>query len=687
LLLFYAIIEGKVKIKMFYCKQKSYFFIGEKLLVFNGVERRAVATETSKQQHAEKVFDKEIKNIKANRNEKYGYYRILVSIKKINKIYQHLGQQQKTQFDRIKKAFAKIVFKKEIDKLKKYKVSRVNSGGFGNIVNSVLMLNKFKEYFSPKQLEVYENAKRKLINKTFPQAIKKIQSSIAKQDGVRDIEFTLGGLLRLKPLLPDNLRRTLDALTKKVLLFIKKDIKRYIGELRAHNYQYYTKDKSAEIKFNIDTYKTIINKVGEDLKIRKLLYNNYQKEFTALIQVFINKTHKEYERIKKTKDYSAYGALLGLLDWSSYFSKEPFPKSALAKLNTLKTKVIQDIVNTPDSEIKKIFSNISREVANLRLIMPQITRERLKGIEGVKKTGNKYVIDIEGQDWIISNPGEHPNEITISLKGKEKEVFRTVSFKSFVKGKKLNMPHLIKETRQALFDYAKQEKNKHLLKNFDLPKNRKIGYISLFDPKFDLTRSLSQVKNFSILLVKILKSRGYNIDLSAMEGKPFVDTNEPIKYMTTKVEELYSRGIRDFYLDFNAHGIPGKVMIGKGVTGDTLVNLFKKYPDCRFNITSIACYGGGLRKGILNYLKSPKGRKRAEDISLFLQAKPSRPNTAATLGAAKSGRAYVSNYYVHFARFLLQGMSFGEAAYAADIEVKKYYPNDAEAIVDGKLIS
>jgi ferritin-like protein len=560
--------------------------------------------------------------------------------------------------------------------------------GFAGLIHSIIKISKFRDFFTDKQKKAFDKVKKSLLGKVIVKEIDKIKKLIDTQGNIQFIFGGLVSLLRLKPLLSSTFRSKLDAVVKKTLIYTKKHIRAFVVKFKKQDYKILTKSSTAiALYIQMDGYAEIIEKIGAAYKIKKLLFTQFQTEFKGFMQAFVEKTEKEYKRIKSSKDYLAYGKLLGVVGWVHYFKKAPFPKSQLIAFQGLREKIIKEISKLPYKDVMRHFDDRVKRMVKFRLKLPAASRQQLKGMEGLKIVGNKYFINIEGQDWRISNPDGDPTELILSLKGNEVNVFRTVRFNKVFKGKRPDMTYLKKETRTALFDFARQEKNKKFLKGFELPKNRKIGYISLFDNKFDLTFNLAETNHFAILMVKILKARGYKLDLSGMQGRPFVETGNPVKFLNEQVKKLHAKGIRDFYFDLNGHGSSAGIGIGKGINAKQLVDLFKKYPDSKFNITSIACHGGGLRKGILAYLKTAEGKKRAKDISVFLQSKPNKTNKVGQLDTAESGQNYVSNYYAVFARFLLKGMSFGQAAYAADQEVKKYYPNDAEAIVNGRLIS
>ena len=197
--------------------------------------------------------------------------------------------------------------------------------------------------------------------------------------------------------------------------------------------------------------------------------------------------------------------------------------------------------------------------------------------------------------------------------------------------------------------------------------------------------AIDRDQEFAIHMANVLKAASYKIDLSAMKGKHFVETNNPKTFLKKQLKMLYGKGIRDFYIDLNGHGLPLGIKIGKIFSGKDLVEILSdpKFRKCKFTISSVACHGGGLRSAVLAYVK--KNPSQAKNIGLFLQTKPDTFTICAELGSDKN--TYSTYYNVLFANYLLSGMTYGQAAYKADVDAQRMALNNAESIIGGKLIA
>ncbi len=78
----------------------------------------------------------------------------------------------------------------------------------------------------------------------------------------------------------------------------------------------------------------------------------------------------------------------------------------------------------------------------------------------------------------------------------------------------------------------------------------------------------------------------------------------------------------------------------------------------------------------------------AERISIFLATKPDTPSSNMKLKFNSSiMNSTTGRYYLLLIKHLYKGKHFGEAARQADIEAKKIDEWDAEAVINGNLIT
>lgn len=233
-------------------------------------------------------------------------------------------------------------------------------------------------------------------------------------------------------------------------------------------------------------------------------------------------------------------------------------------------------------------------------------------------------------------------------------------------------------------NYKNENENKHELEKFDLPKEGKIRLISVFPRSYDsvIAANLSG----AIRLGETLKQRYSNLEVA-----PLIYTDSPLDALDRTIADSYKQGVRTFYLDINNHGLENEVSFKDPLSADDLVSLAEKYEDADFVIGSISCFGGGLAKGFLSvFEKHPEFKKR---FAIFLQTKPDVPNyagiirTPAGTETAETETFFSTYYQTYFLQAIQNGLTFGQAAAYADQMVKEKSINDAEEIIDGKLIS
>ena len=134
-----------------------------------------------------------------------------------------------------------------------------------------------------------------------------------------------------------------------------------------------------------------------------------------------------------------------------------------------------------------------------------------------------------------------------------------------------------------------------------------------------------------------------------------------------------------FCIDIFSHGSKDHFVFEKQLQAKDIVQITKDFPQCTFTYNTIACYGAGMMKGTLENTDFAKDKELQSRLTVFTQSKGDIPNLPAYSTA-------VTMYYVHLMQALNDGKSYGEAHRRADIEVKKYLPVDAEAVIDGQKL-
>lgn len=255
---------------------------------------------------------------------------------------------------------------------------------------------------------------------------------------------------------------------------------------------------------------------------------------------------------------------------------------------------------------------------------------------------------------------------------------------------------------RAFFNYDNELAGRETLGSFDLPDSERIGWINLFPKDYDYV--IAGDLQSSFILEKSLASR-----YSGFEGGTPVFTDDPETDSISRITELYSSGMRNFYFNISNHGTPDGIQFKNPITADFFVKLVERFPDIKIFVGSIACFGGGLRDGLLkSFEKNPELRTK---IFIFLQSKPDLINVAgisaslADFGinpgnvtandmrdiAATGSKFSIDSYSTYTSLFFLksfrEGNSYGNAFIDADKESKGIYYGDPESIIGGKLIT
>lgn len=255
-------------------------------------------------------------------------------------------------------------------------------------------------------------------------------------------------------------------------------------------------------------------------------------------------------------------------------------------------------------------------------------------------------------------------------------------FRGALKGGRLDAK--VKEARRTA---ELETKHADALMAYDFPKEGKIGYLRVFPDTHD--KVISATLQSSMLLSAALTHR-YGERLDNMQP---IFTGSPTSAITGAIDKARAggKGPAFYCIDLYNHGSPGEVAFDHGMTARDLVAIAKRYPDCRFAFTTIACFGGGLREGLLSEFKTEleKDPDLKSRVALFTQTKPNVPNYLAAVTTGLSSHPYSStSYYLHMVDALYDPKckTFGEAARRADLRTKECLSIDAECVIDGQLI-
>jgi hypothetical protein len=451
----------------------------------------------------------------------------------------------------------------------------------------------------------------------------------------------------------------------------------------------------------------------------------YKEDFTD--KLFEN-FKEQYESILATGNYRMLNRLLMGMK-SVLFNEAKCSKEEWAEFQDFRKKVIKFVANLPMLVVEDLVNQRIESTVNYRdKVKTAYFQKELDNTVGVFKKGDEYFIKIDDDLWRITNTpiniGWH--KYVFSLVGNEYGIYfyiRTIESTEYIPSdepldfskpsrQKFKPKLLSKKIKEAKTRYEEQKKGGELMAKFDLPKDEEIGYISVLPDGWD--RVIRAEQEFTILLPSILKNSGYQINTEAMDDMPFIETSDPHSVIDRALEENYQNGTRYFILNLNGHADKKSGQKGISYNGsellkaNNLIRLFEEYRDCKFVIYTSSCNGGHFRIDMLEYFQqNPDTAKR---VSMFLQSKPDvgtpthlayydKPEAAFTLdemilnqtsyrygiNSAKI-EGYSTTYNLYFAKFILQGRAFGEAAYLADVHSQRYTINNPESIVDGQLI-
>ena len=162
-----------------------------------------------------------------------------------------------------------------------------------------------------------------------------------------------------------------------------------------------------------------------------------------------------------------------------------------------------------------------------------------------------------------------------------------------------------------------------------------------------------------------------------------VFSDSPLQSITNLIKKDYLKGVRNFYLDFYTHGSQSELKYKNPINSVHLVSLMHQFPQAKFVINTMACFGGGLMPGLKN--AANKDKNLADRLMLFTQTKSDLPNLPGGIQNQNKRAEFYSTYYqLFFIQALQQGKKFGEAHHYADQQAKKIVYLDAEALIKGE---
>jgi hypothetical protein len=244
---------------------------------------------------------------------------------------------------------------------------------------------------------------------------------------------------------------------------------------------------------------------------------------------------------------------------------------------------------------------------------------------------------------------------------------------------------LEKRLERVVSNAVQERERADLMDAYDFPKDADVTYVRVFAPTGD--KVIGSWIHTSMLLADAFESRYGDQFKTAdhlLSSDPKTDIIQLVENTICDADKK-----QHFLIDLYEHGVHDKLGFPVELKAADLIEIVEKYPECTFDFTSIACFGGGLREGFEKELADkPELRDR---VNLFLQTRPDEPNLTSrvtpTPGMEIPTRG--SLYHFHMIQALLNDdfKSFGEVLRHADTETKKYVPVDGESIIKGKLIT
>ncbi len=212
-------------------------------------------------------------------------------------------------------------------------------------------------------------------------------------------------------------------------------------------------------------------------------------------------------------------------------------------------------------------------------------------------------------------------------------------------------------------------------RGFEITDGEPLAYIELADLSDETTNRISQDHyGFPQMLAK-----RYNTYMPP-EGKIDGSKGDTIGKLRQCVKMIYEKGIKTYYLHVVAHGTEKEILFGEHrVPPAQLTSLFEEFPDCRFTVNVISCFGGGLAKEMQQF-KDHQDAKEGR-VTVFTQTKGDVLNYA-----ANTGEDYSTLYNAALVHYLMQGidgrpgkrLTYGQAHLRADYEAKQGGFTDAE---------
>lgn len=187
--------------------------------------------------------------------------------------------------------------------------------------------------------------------------------------------------------------------------------------------------------------------------------------------------------------------------------------------------------------------------------------------------------------------------------------------------------------RQVEQNRSSEEADAADIRNFDIPRDRPIGTFQINSAATaDDALTRSGPDSFQTF-TELLAARGHTM-VRPSRGLSISVDRAPVDIVRSTLREFAGRGIRDVYLNINAHGsdafyFPARVKPDGSadssagnyrLTHADLMRVFREFPDMRVTINSVACYGAWQNvdgSALRDQSGAPEGR-----VTVFTQTTP-----------------------------------------------------------------
>ncbi len=233
--------------------------------------------------------------------------------------------------------------------------------------------------------------------------------------------------------------------------------------------------------------------------------------------------------------------------------------------------------------------------------------------------------------------------------------------------------------------YAQLEKTDGAdMKNFDVARpGEKLGYLELRDATDEKLITKIDRSKYPQILAK--RYAVYQHPNGRIDAKI---TSYAKEQLMSRLQDMHNVGVRNFYIDVNAHGYDDGIYIGQDrIDPSFFTEMFNTYKDCTFTLNTIACHGGGMKNEMEKFQeKNKEGR-----VTVITQSKNDVSNTAYAI-KENNNYNYDTLYNSILIRYLMQGydaqysgekLTYGQAHLLADKETKLLTGHDAEVVRSG----